>query len=151
VHRAPAVLIADDEPDTAQSLTHLLNLLGFEARAAATPLDALRLAAAHPPDAVVMDLGWPGADGCALGVAVCRAAGGRPLLVAVTGHQGQEGRARAAGFDHLFLKPADPAAQADLLAAAAGSAGDYPRPVSTGAVGNEVPSAPDPVADARRG
>jgi CheY-like chemotaxis protein len=151
MRRAPAVLVADDEPDTAQSLARLLNLLGFEARAAATPPDALRLAAAHPPDAVVMDLGWPGADGCALAAAVCRAAGGRPLLVAVTGHQGQESRARAAGFDHLFLKPADPAALADLLAAAAGSAGDCPCPPLAGAVGNEVPSAPDSIADAWRG
>jgi CheY-like chemotaxis protein len=124
-HR-PAVLVADDEPDTAQSLAQLLTLLGFEAWAAATPLDALRLAAAHPPDAVVMDLGWPGADGCSLAGAICRVAGRRPLLVAVTGHQGEEGRARAAGFDHHFLKPADPAALADLLATA-GDPGDESR------------------------
>ena len=127
MRRPPAVLIADDEPDTAQSLAQLLTLLGFEARAAATPLDALRLAAAYPPDAVVMDLGWPGADGCSLARAICRVAGRRPLLVAVTGYQGEEGRARAAGFDHHFLKPADPAALADLLATA-GEAGHQSPP-----------------------
>jgi CheY-like chemotaxis protein len=128
MRRSPAVLVADDEPDTAQSLAQLLTILGFEARAAATPLDALRLAAAHPPDAVVMDLGWPGADGCALARAVCRLAGRRPLLVAVTGYHGEEGRALAAGFDHHFLKPADPTALADLLATAGAPGRDDPSP-----------------------
>ena len=115
MRRSPVVLVADDEPGAAQSLAALLGLLGFEARAAATPLDAVRLAAAHPPDAVVMDLGWPGPDGCALAGAVCRAAGRRPLLVALTGHPGQEARTLAAGFDHLVHKPADPAALEHLL------------------------------------
>ena len=63
-----------------------------------------------------MDLGWPGPDGCALAGAVCRAAGRRPLLVALTGHQGLEGWSRAAGFDHHLLKPADPPVLAALLA-----------------------------------
>jgi CheY-like chemotaxis protein len=114
--RSPTtVLVADDEPDAARSLAGLLALLGFEARAATTPLDVVRLAVAHPPDAVVLDLGWPGPDGCALAGAVCRAAGRRPVLVALTGRPGQEGRCRAAGFDHHLLKPADPAAVARAI------------------------------------
>jgi CheY-like chemotaxis protein len=114
--RSPTtVLVADDEPDTARSLAGLLALFGFEARAATTPLDVVRLAAAHPPDAVTLDLGWPGPDGCALAGAVCRAARRRPVLVALTGWPGQEGRCRAAGFAHHPLKPADPAALARAI------------------------------------
>jgi two-component system, OmpR family, response regulator len=120
MRNTPSVLIADDDRDNAQSLAELLTLLGFEARAASTALDAVRLAAAHPPDAVVMDLSWPGPDGCDLAGAVCRAAGRRPLLVALTGCTGQEGRTRAAGFDHHLLKPADPMALANLLTATGG-------------------------------
>jgi CheY-like chemotaxis protein len=115
VPRRPAVLVADDQPDAAGSLARLLGLLGFEVWAATTPLDVVRLAAAHPPDAVVMDLAWPGPDGCALAGSVCRAAGRRPLLVALTGQPGQEARARAAGFDHHLLKPADPFAIEQLI------------------------------------
>ena len=68
------------------------------------------LVADDEPDAVVMDLSWPGPDGCALAWAVCRAACRRPLLVAVTGLPREEGRTRAAGFDPHLLEPADPIA-----------------------------------------
>jgi CheY-like chemotaxis protein len=43
----------------------------------------------------------------------------RPLLVAVTGVHGQAERCRAAGYDHVLLKPADPSTLAALLAAPA--------------------------------
>ena len=42
-----------------------------------------------------------------------------PLLVAVTGVGGADDACRAAGFDGVFLKPADPSRLADLLAAPA--------------------------------
>ena len=106
--RSPTtVLVADDEPDAARSLAGLLALLGFEARAATTPLDVVRLAVAHPPRRR--------GPGPRLAGAVCRAAGRRPVLVALTGRPGQEGRCRAAGFDHHLLKPADPAAVARAI------------------------------------
>lgn len=114
----PRVLIADEYPDAAGSLADLLTLLGFEAEAARTPLDAVRLAHTLAPHAVVMELRWAGTDGSALAGAVRRAAGGQPTMVAVVGHHGEESRARAAGFDHCFLKPADPNGLATLLARA---------------------------------
>jgi two-component system, OmpR family, response regulator len=107
--RPLTVLVADDQKDTADTLAEVLNLSGFDARAAALPLDALRLAADDPPDVVVMDLAWPGLDGYALARAVENMAGRRPLLVAVTGYDGYEGRSRAEGFDAHFVKPVDPA------------------------------------------
>jgi DNA-binding response OmpR family regulator len=107
--------VADADSDAAHSLAQFLALLRFDARAATTPLDVVRLAAAQRPDAAILDLGWPGPDGCALAGAVCRAAGRRPLLVALTGRPGQEARCRAAGFDRHLLKPADPAALARAI------------------------------------
>lgn len=107
--RPLTVLVADDQQDTADTLAELLNLSGFEARAAALPLDALRLAADLPPDVLVMDLAWPGVDGYSLAKSVKNMAGRTPLLVAVTGHDGFESRSRAEGFDAHFVKPVDPA------------------------------------------
>jgi two-component system, OmpR family, response regulator len=106
--RPLTVLVADDQPDTANTLTEVLNLSGFDAHAATLPLDALRLAADAPPDVVVMDLAWPGVDGYSLARSVENVSGRRPLLVAVTGHDGYEGRSRAEGFDAHFVKPVDP-------------------------------------------
>jgi CheY-like chemotaxis protein len=107
--RRLTVLVADDQKDTADTLAELLNLSGFEARAATLPLDALRLAADVPPDVLVMDLAWPDVDGYSLAKAVGNMAGRKPFLVAVTGHNGYEGRSRAEGFDAHFVKPVDPA------------------------------------------
>jgi CheY-like chemotaxis protein len=107
--RRLTVLVADDQKDTANTLAEVLNLSGFDARAATLPLDALRLAADFAPDVVVMDLAWPGVDGYSLARSVENVAGRRPFLVAVTGHNGYEGRSQAEGFDGHFVKPVDPA------------------------------------------
>jgi CheY-like chemotaxis protein len=113
--RRLTVLVADDQKDTANTLAEVLKLSGFDAHAAALPLDALRLAAGAPPDVVVMDLGWPGLDGYSLARAVENVSGRRPFMVAVTGHNGLEGRSRQEGFDGHFLKPVDPVELVDFL------------------------------------
>jgi two-component system KDP operon response regulator KdpE len=58
-----AVLVVDDDPALVRALTINLRARGYEVHAAATGAGALRLAAAHPPDAVVLDLGLPDLDG----------------------------------------------------------------------------------------
>jgi CheY-like chemotaxis protein len=110
-----SVLVVDDKPDTAQTTADVLNLLGFQARAAVTPLDAIREAAADPPNAVLLDLGLPGLSGYDLARHLRETIPERPLLVAYTGRQGTESRARDAGFDLHILKPADPVDLAELL------------------------------------
>ena len=57
------VLVVDDEPPILRALTANLRARGYHPDAAETGEDALRLAAAHPPDAVVLDLGLPGMSG----------------------------------------------------------------------------------------
>jgi two-component system, OmpR family, response regulator len=110
---ALSVLVVDDAPDSAQSTADVLNLLGFHARAVLTPLDAIREAAADPPDVVIMDLSLPGE--CELAHLLQERTLGRPLLVAYTGLQGTEARAQAEGYDLHILKPIDPRQLADLV------------------------------------
>jgi two-component system CheB/CheR fusion protein len=60
------------------------------------------------PDAVLLDLGLPGIDGCQVARELRRRPGGEvPLIVVVTGAHGEEGRAREAGCDHYLTKPVD--------------------------------------------
>ena len=57
------ILVVDDEPGIVRALGINLKALGFQVDAAPSGEDALRKAADHPPDAVILDLGLPGIDG----------------------------------------------------------------------------------------
>jgi CheY-like chemotaxis protein len=59
------------------------------------------------PEVAVVDIGLPGMDGYEV---ARRLAGRVPLLIALTGYGQSEDRQRskAAGFQHHFVKPADP-------------------------------------------
>jgi DNA-binding response OmpR family regulator len=118
--RALTVLVVDDDRDGAESLADVLRAYGHEARTACTPTAAVIAADSFQPDAVLMDIGIPGMDGYRLAGRVCEVLGRRPLLVAVTGYGNLEDRSREEGFDYHFVKPADPAELARLLAAHAG-------------------------------
>src|SRR5262245_64159712 len=60
------VLVVDDYPDTAESLSTLLRTDGHEVRTALDGGNALRIARDWPPDVVLLDLGLPGLSGWAL-------------------------------------------------------------------------------------
>ncbi|MFN0090405.1 MAG: response regulator [Acidimicrobiales bacterium] len=57
------VLVVDDELPILRALTANLRARGYQPDAAPTGEDALRLAAKHHPDAVILDLGLPGMSG----------------------------------------------------------------------------------------
>ena len=59
----PRILIVDDEPGIVRALGINLKALGYQIDAAATGEEALRRAADHRPDAVILDLGLPGIEG----------------------------------------------------------------------------------------
>jgi CheY-like chemotaxis protein len=107
-------LVVDDNTDTALSTGEMLALHGFDVRVATTGQDAVRLARAEPPDAVLLDLSMPLMDGFEVARRICAACDGervpRPLLVAITGHGSEDDRARthAAGFDLHLTKPVEP-------------------------------------------
>ena len=102
------VLVVDDNPDAAHTLSALLRMAGHEVIKAADGAEALRHAAAHPPDVAVIDLAMPGMSGYELAASLRRQSWGRDvMLIALTGRGAAEdvAHARAAGFDHHFLKP----------------------------------------------
>jgi two-component system, OmpR family, KDP operon response regulator KdpE len=57
------VLVVDDEPQILRALRINLRVRGYEVGTAATGAQALEMAARHPPDLVILDLGLPDLDG----------------------------------------------------------------------------------------
>ncbi|MEM8790481.1 MAG: response regulator [Pseudomonadota bacterium] len=60
---AKRVLIAEDEPNIAHSLTFLLERAGFETLHCADGESAVERLTASPPDVMILDLMLPGIDG----------------------------------------------------------------------------------------
>jgi two-component system KDP operon response regulator KdpE len=57
------VLVVDDEPQILRALRINLRARNYDVSVAATGTEALTVAAAHPPDLVILDLGLPDMDG----------------------------------------------------------------------------------------
>jgi two-component system, OmpR family, KDP operon response regulator KdpE len=54
-----AILIVEDEPELVRALRINLRARQYDVRTAGTGREALALAASHPPDAIILDLGLP--------------------------------------------------------------------------------------------
>jgi CheY-like chemotaxis protein len=112
-----SILVVDDNRDAADSVATYFRLLGYATRTAYDGAEALASAAADPPDAVLLDIALPNADG----LEVCRKLRDTLptglLLIAMTGWDRPSAReqSRAAGFDHHLVKPIDPCALAAIL------------------------------------
>ncbi len=114
-----SVLVVDDNRDAARSMAALLELHGHQVRIACDGPQALTSVAEAPPDVVILDIGLPLIDGYEVARRLRRMPSMQnALLVALTGYGQQEDcdAARAAGFDHHFVKPADPAALVGRIA-----------------------------------
>ena len=103
-----SVLVADPYPDCAAGLADLLTASGHKVRIAHTAADALRLAADEPPHIVVSEARFSDMDGFTLVEKLRGRAPESVVCVMVTGRHDLRDRAGAAGFDHFFVKPADP-------------------------------------------
>lgn len=104
------VLVVDDQQASTESLTLLLEMEGFEVRAAAEGRQALRIAGEFQPDAVLLDIGLPGMSGFEVATQLrAQPCGRETLLIALTGYGEAESRARSAqaGIDVHMVKPAD--------------------------------------------
>jgi signal transduction histidine kinase/ActR/RegA family two-component response regulator len=106
--RQARVLVVEDNQDTRESACELLGMSGFEVTGAATGNEALEMAAAFEPTAILLDVGLPDMSG----YEVARRFRELPqfastLLIALTGYDTPEARAQsaAAGFDHHICKP----------------------------------------------
>jgi CheY-like chemotaxis protein len=84
-------------------------MAGHEVHKANSGAEALRIAFEVRPAVVVLDLGMPGMSGYGVAERIRSEPWGRDVtLIALTGYGASEdvARARQAGFDHHFLKPA---------------------------------------------
>jgi CheY-like chemotaxis protein len=107
------VLVVDDNRDSADSMTLLVELLGHNARAAYDGPGALDLFEALRPQVVLLDLSMPGMTGFDV-IRRMRQDGDKPggtraIVAAMTGLGSDEdmARTRAAGFDAHLVKPVD--------------------------------------------
>ena len=104
------MIVVEDNPDAAETLSDLLELAGHEVTIAEDGRRALELLRSRGADIVLCDLGLPGMSGFEFAQAVRRdpAIADVPL-VAVTGYGQPEDRRRSAnaGFDEHLTKPVD--------------------------------------------
>jgi signal transduction histidine kinase/ActR/RegA family two-component response regulator len=129
------ILVADDNYDSATSLSILLNDAGYEVRTAGDGVQALETAVQFRPDIALLDIGMPKLNGYEVARQIRNQPWGRHvLMIALTGWGGADHRRQTAqaGFDHHLTKPVDPAALTRLLVALLTETG----PRASGSVAN---------------
>jgi CheY-like chemotaxis protein len=100
--------VIDDNPDTAESMQVMLQLLGHDVHVAGDGRRGIDLAASVRPDTVLLDIGLPEMNGYDVARAMRLQAWGHGVrLVAVTGWGQDHDRrlAQEAGFDAHLVKP----------------------------------------------
>lgn len=106
--QAVRVLLIDDDQDCANSMAIILRHFGAEARTVCDARLACDEARSFEPDLILIDLGMPDLDGCAVACQLraserCRAT----RLAVVSGHVDplRQALCAAAGFDEYLVKP----------------------------------------------
>jgi two-component system KDP operon response regulator KdpE len=99
------VLVVDDEPQLLRALSINLRARHYEVRVASNGAEALREAASHTPDVVILDLGLPDMDGTDV-IAGLRGWTDVPILV-LSGRTDSSDKVDAldAGADDYVTKP----------------------------------------------
>lgn len=129
------LLIADDDRDGAELLAMFMRSEGHCVDLAHDGESALLMVLHLRPDVVLLDIGMPRLDGLSVARRLREELpGARMLLLAVTGRDSAEDKAlaRAAGFDHHFVKPADPSHLQACIADWRQRSGMMPHVVSKG-------------------
>lgn len=110
-HRAPLVLLVDDNDDSREIYQMFFEFKGLSALTARNGEEAIALARQHRPNVVVMDLTMPGMDGWEATRTLKRMPETRDVcVIALSGHafRGSEHAARDAGCDRYLTKPCLP-------------------------------------------
>jgi CheY-like chemotaxis protein len=112
-------LVVDDQPDAAESLSRLLEMMGCAAMFVTDPREAIDAAESINPEIVFLDIGMPHIDGYKLADMFRGRYGARVVLVAVTGYNDgvHHQNAREADFDADLQKPISVTQVESLLAA----------------------------------
>jgi two-component system KDP operon response regulator KdpE len=99
------VLVVDDEPQIVRALAINLRARRYDVHTAASGAEALSVAAAHPPDLVILDLGLPDMEGTEV-IAGLRGWTTVPILV-LSGRSDSADKVDAldAGADDYVIKP----------------------------------------------
>ena len=100
-----SILIVDDDPDMAELLGHMSDILGYEHRFVRTGVEALAACAERQPDAIVLDIMLEETDGWAL-YHKLQPVTAAPIIF-ITAWRTGENRARAEGLqaDGFLAKP----------------------------------------------
>jgi two-component system, OmpR family, KDP operon response regulator KdpE len=99
------VLVVDDEPQILRALRINLRVREYQVDVASTGTEALEMAAKHPPDLVILDLGLPDLDGVEV-IAGLRGWTKAPIIV-LSGRSDSTDKVEAldAGADDYITKP----------------------------------------------
>ena len=111
------ILIIEDNVDARETLRTLLELDGYDVRAAADGPAGIAQLKSDLPDAALIDIGLPGMDGHAVARVIRAEVATDVKLIALTGYGSAEDvrAAHEAGFDAHLVKPADMTRLAELL------------------------------------
>jgi PAS domain S-box-containing protein len=104
------ILIADDNPDVAESFEVMLQMFGHDVRTAFDGMEALERAEEFRPDVIVLDVGMPKLDGYETARRIRQQPWGQDVvLIAVTGwgNEKDKNQSAEAGFDIHLVKPVD--------------------------------------------
>ena len=106
------VLVADDNADTADSISAFLEIYGHEVCTAYDGEEACRLAGSFQPEAAVLDIRMPGKDGFAVAQSLRTLATVHAgcIRIAVSGETAYSLSrfSQMSTFDHFLSKPASP-------------------------------------------
>ena len=113
LHYPNGILIVEDEADLVRALRINLRARQYEVLTAGTGREALALAANHPPDAIILDLGLPDIDGTEVIVELRRWYHAPIIVLSGRTSPGDKIGALDVGADDYVTKPF---AMAELLA-----------------------------------
>ncbi len=101
------ILIVDDNPPLADSLSKLLKLIGYETEVSYSANDSISVFERFQPDLALIDLGMPGLDGYALAGILRNDYQVKIPLIALSGYGMEEDKKKAieAGFNQHLTKP----------------------------------------------
>jgi len=103
------VLIVEDDADQAATLAaYLRSATDYRVETAPDAESAFASAQRNPPDVVICDIGLPTLDGMAVARQLAHSLPKRPLFLALTGFGDLADELFQSGFQHYYVKPADP-------------------------------------------
>jgi CheY-like chemotaxis protein len=111
------VLVVDDNVDSANSISELIEMWGHEVTFAYDGFSGLEIARTFKPDVALLDIGLPGMSGHQLAIELKKIMQDDLFLIAMTGYGNKSDReeSKAAGFQVHMTKPVSMAPLQNLL------------------------------------